>query len=401
MTGETVQDLLDVMGGYLHLDDVGHVWFSLAVAVSAEFDGDPLWGMVIGAPSSGKTETIRGLDHLADHVDDLTAPALLTWQAGRNKQPGRKTGVLTRIGERGFVTVGDFSTILATSDRGGRDQLFSLLRRAYDGSVTRDLASAPGPLIWEGRLTLLAACSPAIDNYASHEAALGPRWVYYRLPRRDTGTKRKTSQKARHSAGQLNAHRAAVADLAAVVVKNAQGEQPSLPSAFGHRLDDLAIVACYGRAAVPRNGYGQREIDGMAVIEEPPRLVGQLTMLARGLIALGMGEADTLALCRRVAIDSIPEPRRQLLEALADDGARLSVSEAARRAGCHRHVARRSLEDLQAIGLVDTLESDEIDGMRWQSDWWLDGDDMTLIRSVMRADLWHEVCLLHPHSPPI
>lgn len=112
---------------------------------------------------------------LADErVDELTAAALLSWTKG--KQP-RETGILTRIGRQGFVTVNDFSTVLAGSDHGGRDQLFSLLRVAYDGSVTRDLGNAPRALRWEGRLTILAACTPAIDHYSSHADALGPSLV--------------------------------------------------------------------------------------------------------------------------------------------------------------------------------------------------------------------------------
>ena len=112
------------------------------LAASTALDGDPLWGMLIGPSSSGKTEAIRALDGLAEPVDELTAPALLSWTHGKQPHP---TGVLTRIGSRGLVTVGDFSTVLATSDRGGRDQLFALLRRVYDGQVTRDLGNAPVP----------------------------------------------------------------------------------------------------------------------------------------------------------------------------------------------------------------------------------------------------------------
>jgi hypothetical protein len=218
-----------------------------------------------------------------------------------------------------------------------------------------------------------------------------------RLPRRSTETKRRTSKKARLNAAQLNGHRRAVTDLAEKVVKAAQQRDPTLPDGFGERLDDLAIVACYGRAAVPRDGYGRREIEGMAVVEEPPRLTGQLAMLARALLALGMTAADALGLCRRVALDSIPEPRRLLLEVLATDGTHLTVSEAARQTGCHRHVARRTLEDLAAIGLVDGEDAGDDD--RWAKGWWLDGDDAPLVRKVLRPDLWHEVCEPYPQPP--
>jgi hypothetical protein len=70
---------------------------------------------------------------------------------------------------------------LATSDRGGRDAVFALLRRAYDGSASRDI-SPPGrtegehpKLFWSGRLTVVAAVTGAIDRYTAHADQLGPR----------------------------------------------------------------------------------------------------------------------------------------------------------------------------------------------------------------------------------
>jgi hypothetical protein len=391
-----VAELLELLATYVHLDDPGHVWFALAVAASAALDGDPLWGMLIGPSSSGKTEAIRALDTLAEPVDEVTAPALLSWTHGRRPQP---TGVLTRISERGLVTVGDFSTVLATSDRGGRDQLFALLRRVYDGQVTRDLGNASVPLRWSGRLTLLAACTPAIDNYASHADQLGPRWLYYRLAAASSAGKRATSRKARLRAGQLGTCRRQAAELTGRLVAAAHHRVGSvqLSPAGAEHLDDLAILCCYGRAVVPRNAYGRREIEGLAIVEEPPRLVAQLLLLARGLLALGLQEPTAVALCRRAALDSMPAVRRGLLQVLAD-AEEVTVSEAARRVGCHRHVARMALEELAAIGLAacpglddDPDDDPELPG-RWAAHpWRLAGPDQRLIRAVLAAPPWHEV----------
>jgi hypothetical protein len=396
-----VGELLDLMGGYVHLDDPGHVWFALAVAVSAALDGDPLWGMLIGPSSSGKTEAVRALDQLAEPVDELTAPALLSWTHGRQPRP---TGVLTRIGERGLVTVGDFSTVLATSDRGGRDQLFALLRRAYDGAVTRDLGNAPAPLRWKGRLTLLAACTPAIDNYQSHADQLGPRWLYYRLAEGSAQAKRATSRKARQRAGQLNRARASAAQLTSRLVAAARTKAGTvrLPEPAAEPLDDVAIVACFGRAVVPRNPYGRREVEGLAIVEEPPRLVAQLVLLARSLLALGLPTPAAVALCRRAALDSVPAVRRRLLAALAD-AEELTASEAARRIGCHRHVARMALEELGAIGLaacpaLDDPDPEDDAGAFAAHPWRLAGPDQGLVRAVVQAPAWHEVWEAPPGS---
>jgi hypothetical protein len=295
--------------------------------------------------------------------------------------------------------VGDFSTVLATSDRGGRDQLFALLRRVYDGQVTRDLGNAPVPLRWSGRLTLLAACTPAIDNYASHADQLGPRWLYYRLAAATSQAKRAASRKARLRSGQLATCRRQAAELTGRLVGAAHhtvGSTQLSPAAAEH-LDDLAILCCYGRAVVPRNAYGRREIEGLAIVEEPPRLVAQLVLLARGLLALGLQEPAAVALCRRAALDSMPAVRRGLLQVLAD-AEEVTVSEAARRVGCHRHVARMALEELAAIGLAacpgldDDPDDDPEPPGRWAAHpWRLAGPDQRLVRAVLAAPAWHEV----------
>jgi hypothetical protein len=396
----SVDDLVKVLAGYQHLDDPGHVWFALAVAVSGlAFDDDPLWGMLVGPASSGKTETTRILSGIAGHVDDLTASSLLSWTKGKTPRP---TGILTRIGERGILTVGDFSTVLAMSNKGGRDQLFANLRRVYDGHLTRDLGNAEEPLRWRGRLTILACCTPVIDQYAAHADALGPRWLYYRFGRKSTASKRAMGNVARGES--VRDARSQAAELAAAILKPVAVRARSIriPQPLGAALVETAIVACLGRAAVPRNGYGRRDIEGIAVPEDPPRLVKQLEQLVGGLLALGMDEHRALALARRAALDSMPQARRGALEALVDN--QRTVSEVAQQIGCDRKVARMALEELRAIGVAscpveDDAEDDEELG-RWTPRLWqLDGPDQQLIVDVLTAQPWDEKLVASPHPP--
>jgi len=380
--GPTVQDLVDTLASYQHLDDPGHVWFALAVAISsAAFDDEPLWGMLVGAPSSGKTETARALGNIAGHIDDLTAAGLLTWTRGKDPKP---SGALMRIGKRGLTTIGDFSTVLAQSNKGNRDLLYSMLRRVYDGSLDRDLAA--GKLHWRGRLTLLACCTPIIDDYSSHADALGPRWLYYRIHTRDTHTKRAMGLAARLPSKQGRAH---AAELAEQLVEQAadRARTITIPIQLHAALVDLAIVCCYARAAVPRSGYGHREITSMAIVEDPPRLTKQLIQLAHATLALGAPTGHAYQLCRHAALDSIPQARRRVLEVLADRGEH-AVSEVAREVGAHRQVARFALEELAAAGLLAfpvSYDEDETgQGGSWTPrSWRLDGPDTDLIVSVL------------------
>jgi hypothetical protein len=375
-----IADLLAAFRRYLALDDADHVVFAVAVAVAAHFEGDPLWGLLVGPPSSGKTEVLRALDDVADeHLDEITVPGLLSWLQARKRS--RPIGLLARHPGQVFATVGDFSTLLAMSDKGTRDLLFAILRRAFDGRVVRELGNVPEPLRWEGRLTLLAAVTPEVDRYSAHADALGPRWLYLRLNPSEQQVRRAASRLSRASGSTLREHRANVCSLASEIVRAAAADgHASVGEQLGESLDDAALVTCWGRAAVPRDGYGRREIIGMPIVEEPPRLAGQLDKLASAALRLGFDDEAAAALCRRAALDSMPLARRAVLDVLVREEP-LSGREIARRAACDQFVARVTLADLAAIGVAEADEDEK--GQR--SDWRLSDEHAPLIRRTLTA----------------
>ena len=345
---------------YLHVDDPAPFYFGLAVAVSAALEGQPLWGMLVGPPAGGKTEVLKLLGPVANAaLDDVTAPGLLSWS---DMSRGRPVGVLMRIPNPAFVTISDFSTVLASSQRGLRDQLFALLRVVFDGKVTRSLGNADKMLTWEGRVTLLAACTPAIDNYSSHSDALGPRWVFLRIRARDQAAQRAVLRKAR---GNTTAGRAKSQALARQLVRLAVARLSSieLSPEFHDAIDNLSLVTCSGRATVPRESSWRREIDGVVDKEEPPRVAKQLTILALCCCAIGLTEHEALSLCRRVALDSAPALRGRAVLMLAELGS-FTAAEMARAVGCSPKTAARVLEDLAFIGIATQADSS---ASRWDA----------------------------------
>lgn len=386
----TLEQLLAVLRQYQHVDDPGHILIALAVGATRDLDDEPCWLLFVAPPSSGKTETVRLLDDIADaRLNEVTAPGLLTWGRGKSPKP---TGILADLTGPALLTFGDLSSLLATSDRGGRDQVFGLLRRVYDGEASRDIAppqgAAPGGrLVWNGRATVVAAVTGAIDAYTSHADALGPRWVYYRLAERSTAEKRAAARMARR--GGLAEPRGEARSLAAGIVQVAQKLVGNIevPENIAEWIEDAALVGCWGRAAVPRNGYGKREIDGVAMVEEPPRLIRQLLVLARGLLALRIDEETTIALVRRVALDSMPATRRAVLQVLGSGEMNLTTAKVAGAAGLERGVARRTLEELEVIGIVAGRragpEPEEHETDRRSCTWSLTGEDGQLVAAVL------------------
>lgn len=187
----TIERVLADVRAYLDVakSETAFLLAALVIAVSKQLvREEPLWAMLVGAPSSGKSEAVRLLDGLADlRVDELTRAGLLSWGTGGKK--AKRSGILTRIPPHSLLTVSDFSTVVTASDREGRARMFSLLRVVYDGHVYRGIGGEPAgdgeALEWSGHLTLLAAATPAIDAATSFEAALGERWLTLRLPESD------------------------------------------------------------------------------------------------------------------------------------------------------------------------------------------------------------------------
>ena len=157
---------------------------------------------------------------------------------------------------------------------------------------------------------------------------------------------------AREHGAELAAKRQRTRALAAAVVEAGAERVAALDLSADAEaaLDDAAAVACLGRATIERQPHGRRDILSIPIIEETPRIVGQLSLLARGLLAMGLDEPRAVALARRAALDTMPQPRRRVLSALAT-GEPATTAHVAEAASMHWNVARLALEDLEAVGV--------------------------------------------------
>jgi hypothetical protein len=142
-------------------DDPEVVVFAMAVRVSEVLEGPPLWGMLVGPASGGKTEIITVCGDGTYEMGDVTLPGLLSFRkvgkAGREKFI--PVGALTRIGPkvdrdkgvyRGAITIPEFSGVLADSNVGKCDRLYAFMRMTHDGRAPRDLGQVEEQLWWEG-----------------------------------------------------------------------------------------------------------------------------------------------------------------------------------------------------------------------------------------------------------
>jgi hypothetical protein len=339
----------DVFTQHYHEPDLEAAKVILACVVAHRLtEYPPAWNMAIAVPGSMKTAILEPLDELPDvHLIDEVTPQ--TFISGKIDPKGRErkmpAGLLHRIGDQGIVIAADFSTVL-TSDPRNRAKVFSQLRRIYDGHFRREFGSDEnlGERDWKGRLTFLAGVTPEVDRHHKVFSALGDRFLRTRWPRAGgSAAALRAMKQDRSVATQL---KTALHALMAPILTRKELRAPSFPHRLLERVASLGEFVALARAYVPRDRSD--EIVGEAHAESNTRLSQELAQVGRGWAAL-MSENEVtekhFALIRRVAFDSIPPLRRDILQCLMRGGKPHSLP-------LPLSTVARGLRDLEHVGLV-------------------------------------------------
>jgi DNA-binding transcriptional regulator YhcF (GntR family) len=351
--------LLYTTSGYLSFDDPDAIIAALATAVSAAADEDdrPLWMLIVGSASGGKTEAVMMVERAAQAIlSDVTLAGLLTQRPGKDR-----TGLLARLGDgcNAFAIVRDMSSLLSRGSGGGKGVsgttqagVFEALRDIYDGRYQRDMEGVSPR--WEGRVTMLAAVTQAVDEVAPYIDKLGTRFTYFRLNDLTADQRRNVTAKVINRSGTDALRRQAQEQAEAVIIaarERLTTDQVEVDADTLALIQDCAEFVALGRVIVPRDFRGQ--VDGIPYHEEPGRITQQLLKLARALTALNVGPTKTRELIRRVAVSCLTAERARVLGALAGRAERLSTNALARELRLHRRVVRRALEDMEAVEFVN------------------------------------------------
>lgn len=307
--------------------------------------GQLVWPMMVAAPGGGKTETLNPMDGLPNvHlIDTITSNTFISGRLTEKGQARGKDSLLERIGNNAIMLFPDFSTILE-GKKDHRDEIFAQLRRLYDGKYHKEVGAQLEFNEWEGRLTVGAAVTPAIDGYSNVFSALGDRFVMIRWPR--VGGEDAALRAMRLDlVGAKSAMRAAVHGLFAFM----QGAPiPGIAEGHERQLAALSEIIAVGRTPVE---YDYR--DRTTLLRDPSpesntRLPQQLCQLAKGSARLEgrdmVTDAD-IAVALRVAFDTLNPTRRAALLAIAS-------GRTMKQSGLSRTTAFRALRDLQDLDMV-------------------------------------------------
>ncbi|GMM94843.1 bifunctional DNA primase/polymerase [Microbacterium sp. MTN4-26] len=346
----------DAFRGWLGIDyDLGALDAVLAAAVIERMDGDPAWLLLVSGSGNAKTETVQSLAGAGAHVVSAIASegALLSATSKGERSAEATGGLLHQIGSSGILVPKDVTSMLSM-DRTARGQVFAALREVYDGHWVRNVGTDGGrALEWKGRIVVIGAVTTAWDRaHADTIAAFGDRFVVVRM---DSSVGRiAAGRKAIGNTGSEEAMRAELAATVAGVLEGADLMAAGPDDDESARLLAAADLVTLARTAVDVD-YRGNVIDSHAP-EMPTRFAKQLAQVFRGAVAIGLARPDALALAIRVARDSMPPLRLEILEDVAANDW-TALRDVVKRVDKPRSTVDRQLQALHLLGLL-TVDED-------------------------------------------
>jgi DNA-binding transcriptional ArsR family regulator len=353
-------ELRETFEKWLALPDDLAIRFVLSVVIANRLSGDPMWAFIVGPSGSSKTELVNPLTTL-EFVRPLDQLTTNTFLSGKQKKDPNAS-LLLQLPYGAILLIRDFSSIL-DMHREKRDEIFSQLRKIYDGHLAR--ATGEGGesayISWTGKVGVLACCTPAIERYRSLSTTLGERFIYFYMQTTDRLTIARTARVNRPALREMRE------ELAQAVKRFFDGlsipQSVEMPDDTGDWIARVADFVAVARTGVERDSYSaSKEILESPDPEIPSRLAQQLDVLTCAhavLMGRNRVEPGDVELTRHVALASIPTTRRRIISLFAKEAWReLTTAEVANALDLPTNTIRRHLEDLTALGLLKRRDRD-------------------------------------------
>ena len=138
---------------------------------------EPTWFRIIGPPGSGKTKHITLLDGhpLTYTVDEFTPKSFLSGYRGAGEDPSKLPQFDNKV-----LIIADESTLIEQRQE-DRNAVQSLLRKAYDGKMSKVFGNIKEKVEYEAYFNMITGATPQIDRFFLYQQALGERFVNYRM----------------------------------------------------------------------------------------------------------------------------------------------------------------------------------------------------------------------------
>ena len=344
---------LDLNTNYIEAIKIG-----LATIMSIDIFGpNPVWLFLVGPPGYGKTALLSSFRKSSKCVfqSSLSKHNLVSgFDTGRNNDPS----IFPRLKNKCLI-LKDYTEILSKSQV-DRNEIFSILRGAYDGSVEREFGNSVKRVYSDLNFPILAGVTDEINNHST--ASVGERFLKYDMHSQTINQERQ-QEKALESAlfGKEDEE-----ELHSYVHHFLCQEWDFSKSNIRHilrnseystKLNALCRLAVWIRTPVVRHEYGnkQNHIAYAPRRESPNRITVQLNKLAISMAILeGKNTIDKAiyTTIKKIALNTVGGYTLKLLELIRTKNTPTTLVDLATHIRLGRHQANMLLEDLELTSLI-------------------------------------------------
>ena len=349
INGVKWQQVKENIEKYMLIDDWAPIATTLATSLTGKMPGDPVWLLSIAPPGAGKSEIIRGYTPNGrpnKYVHPISSITPNTFISGLPENED----LLPRLDGK-IVTIKDFTTIL-TKQKDARNEILGQLREIYDGYYAIETGSGVGTRGYNSKFTLIAGCTPYIDNFGGLQSLLGERFV--RIRDHGKGGENDThrddiTKKAYEGEGIEDTMRQDIANNILSMYKDFNPDTlPEIPGDMAEIIMSCAAIIAVLRTGVHRDHY--HNITSIPEPEYPTRIVKQLKKLAYGLaFVFGKSTVDNeiIEYIYRVSLDTVEKRRVEVLKNVGVE--EYKTSQIAKKVNLPTNTVKEVLEDLAAL----------------------------------------------------
>lgn len=368
---------------FQYFEDTSVVDVSLASLIATQHNvGDPIWLIIIGASSGGKSQILRPLSltnpKTIHRVDDLTENTFLSAKAG-----DEKNSLLHRIGKRGIIAISDL-TVLFSKNSEARNAILAQFRMIYDGEMTKQSGNSTEGNTWKGKIGVISGSTPSIYAKFEEVADMGERFIYYRMKEYDPQKATEIALNRTMFGSDLDDHLAEVYREYMMDVRNTLEEKDvelELSKEVKKRIIEVAMLAERIRTTAKKDWKGE-VITNIPVPAMPMRVALQLSNIAKGLMAISLHESgktdlndEMLHILDWCAFSLANEEKRSCLMAIAkyEFGVQVKTAMVADEVGLDTNVVKNVLQNLSAVGILKRDADINGSSLMWsfaeESDW--------------------------------
>lgn len=341
----------------------------LAVAASGNFkNAVMLWLLLVGVPSSGKTDLVRLIKDtpFTYYLDNLTLNALISGERPTEKE---KVHDLLPLLDKKCLIVKDWTSIFSLDEKMTKKILGDLVG-VYDKEFTK-FSSRRGQISYNSEFSQLGCVTPAtLNRHTNYMNMVGPRFLFYTMPGMTDEEEANSFDlifSGNNRAGIEKEARLFVSSYLNQLLQQTLDIQPLSKEVANYLKIAAKLMAC-ARGIVILQSASFTDEEGKTntyyevldvQIEQPWRAIQQLTELATYLAFVTNKQevgTEELAIIKEVVISSMPQDRSQALRMIKESNGEVTAKQLSDLSDKSIRTARRLLDELTALNILKKVQ---------------------------------------------